>query len=199
MIRDDVAVGVVAFSRFTAGGYTDAEVSLLKTFVDQAAVAVNNAQLLAEIEQRNAELGESLERQKAMTEVLDAVSTSRLDLQPVYDAVVRHAARLGGGAGALIVVRDGDELVAVAQAGPATSFAGDRFAIDDSSPLGHAAMTGEIIHVRDWSALPADVYPSSLARGAGRSSSLVVPMVRNGVTVGVVGFVGDRVGGFSEE
>ncbi|MGH7787774.1 MAG: GAF domain-containing protein, partial [Candidatus Binatia bacterium] len=199
MIRNDVAVGIVGFTRMTVGGYTDAEVSLLKTFVDQAAVAVNNAQLLLEIEQRNAELGESLERQKAMTEVLDAVSTSRLDLQPVYDAVVRHADRLGGGAGALIVVRDGDALVAVAQAGPATSAAGDRFAIDDSSPLGHAAMTGQIIHVRDWSALPADVYPTSLARGAGRSSSLVVPMVRNGVTVGVVGFAGDRVGGFADD
>ena len=199
MIRDGVAVGIVGFTRVTSGGYTDAEVSLLKTFVDQAAIAVDNARLLVEIEQRNSELGESLERQTAMTEVLDAVSTSRLDLQPVYDAVVGHADRLGGGAGALIVVRDGDELVAVAQAGPATSFAGDRFAIDDSSPLGHAAMTGEIIHVRDWSALPADVYPSSLARGAGRSSSLVVPMVRNGVTVGVVGFAGDRGGGFTDE
>ena len=134
-----------------------------------------------------------------MTEVLDAVSTSRLDLTPVYDAVVRHADRLGGGAGALIVVRDGRDLVAVAQAGPATTAIGARIAVDDSSPLGHAAMTGETIHVRDWSALPADVYPNSIARGAGRSSSLVVPMVRNGVTVGVVGFAGDRVGGFSDD
>ncbi len=134
-----------------------------------------------------------------MTEVLDAVSTSRLDLTPVYDAVVRHADRLGGGTGALIVVRDGDELVAVAQAGPAASAIGDRLAVDDSSPLGHAALTGETIHVRDWSALPADVYPNAIARGAGRSSSLVVPMVRNGVTVGVVGFAGDRAGGFSDD
>ena len=52
-------------------------------------------------------------------------------------------------------------------------------------------MTGETIHVRDWSELPADLYPNSLARGAGRSSSLVVPMVRNGVTLGVVGFAGE--------
>jgi signal transduction histidine kinase/CheY-like chemotaxis protein/putative methionine-R-sulfoxide reductase with GAF domain len=357
MVRDDVAVGVVGFSRVLPGGYTDAEVALLKTFVDQAAVAVDNARLLVEIEQRNSELAESLElqtatgeilqlisanpgdlrkvfdgiviqaarlcdadhagisrfegdemvlqatsyahlkgnvgvdrrpilrerdegtgirlyddlqtvlpdlpaalrssliaplivddrpyglliltraevrpfeprhgriaqvfaehaaiaisnarlfndldeslaRQRAMTEVLDAVSTSRLDLSPVYDAVVHHADRLGGGIGALIVVRDGDELVAVAQAGPVTTAIGDRLAVDDSSPLGHAAMTGETIHVRDWSALPAERYPNSLARGAGRTSSLVVPMVRNGVTVGVVGFAGDRAGGFSDD
>jgi signal transduction histidine kinase len=76
---------------------------------------------------------------------------------------------------------------------------GNRFAIDDSSPLGHAAMTGETIHVRDWGALPADVYPNSIVRGTGRSTSLVVPMVRNGVTLGAVGFACDRAGGFSDD
>ena len=199
MLRDGVAVGSIAVTRPMRGGYSDAEVSLLQAFANQAAVAVDNARLLREIEQRNAALAESLERQTAMSEVLDAVSTSRLDLTPVYDAVVRHADRLGGGTGALIVVRDGDELVAVAQAGPAARAIGDRVAVDDSSPLGHAAMTGETIHVRDWSAVPSDLYPNSIARGIGRSSSLVVPMVRNGVTVGVVGFAGDRVGGFADD
>jgi GAF domain-containing protein/DNA-binding response OmpR family regulator len=207
MLRDGVAVGSIAVTRPMRGGYSDAEVSLLQAFANQAAVAVDNARLLREIEQRNAELGESLARQTAMSEVLDAVSTSRLDLQPVYDVVVRHADRLGGGTGALIVVRDGDELVSVAQAGPiedivgagATRAIGIRFAVDDSSPLGHAALTGETIHVRDWSALPPDVYPNSLVRGSGRGSSLVVPMVRNGLTLGVVGFAGDRAGGFSDD
>ena len=199
LLRDGVAVGSINVMRPMRGGYTGDEISLLQTFANQAAIAVENARLLREIEQRNAELAESLERQTAMSEVLDAVSTSRLDLTPVYDAVVRHADRLGGGTGALIVVRDGDELVAVAQAGPAARAIGDRVAIDDSSPLGHAAMTGETIHVRDWSGLPADVYPNAIARGAGRSSSLVVPMVRNGVTVGVVGFAGNTAGGFSDD
>ena len=128
MLRDGVAVGSIVVSRPKRGGYTAAEVSLLQTFANQAAIAVENARLLREIEQRNAELAESLERQTAMSEVLDAVSTSRLDLTPVYDAVVRHADRLGGGTGALIVVRDGDELVVVAQAGPAARAIGDRFA-----------------------------------------------------------------------
>ena len=46
MIRDDEVIGVVGFSRAEPGGYTDAEVALLKTFVDQAAIAVDNARLL---------------------------------------------------------------------------------------------------------------------------------------------------------
>ena len=165
---------------------------IAEVFAEQAAIAIGNARLFNDLD-------ESLARQRAMTEVLDAVSTSRLDLAPVYDAVVRHADRLGGGTGALIVVRDGDELIAVAQAGPAARAIGNRLAIDDSSPLGHAALTGETIHVRDWSTLPPEVYPNSVGRGTGRSSSLVVPMVRNGVTVGVVGFAGDTAGGFSDD
>ena len=79
MLRDGVAVGSIAVTRPMRGGYSDAEVSLLQAFANQAAVAVDNARLLREIEQRNAELGESLARQTAMSEVLDAVSTSRLD------------------------------------------------------------------------------------------------------------------------
>ncbi len=189
---DGKLYGLLGVNRHEVRPFDEREARIVNAFGEQAAIAIGNAKLFNDLD-------ESLARQRAMTDVLDAVSTSRLDLTPVYDAVVRHADRLGGGTGALIVVRDGDELVAVAQAGPADRAIGDRFAVDDSSPLGHAAMTGETIHVRDWSAVPADVYPNSLARGAGRSSSLVVPMVRNGVTVGVVGFAGNRAGGFSDD
>jgi GAF domain-containing protein/DNA-binding response OmpR family regulator len=189
---DNMPYGMLGLTRSEVRPFEPRHGRIAQVFAEQATIAISNARLFNDLD-------ESLARQRAMTEVLDAVSTSRLDLTPVYDAVVRHADRLGGGTGALIVVRDGDELVAVAQAGPAASAIGDRVAVDDSSPLGHAAMTGETIHVRDWSELPADVYPNSIARGAGRSSSLVVPMVRNGVTVGVVGFAGNADGGFSDD
>ncbi|MBI1816956.1 MAG: GAF domain-containing protein [Deltaproteobacteria bacterium] len=189
---DNMPYGTLTLTRSEVRPFEPRHGRIAQVFAEQAAIAISNARLFNDLD-------ESLARQRAMTEVLDAVSTSRLDLTPVYDAVVRHADRLGGGTGALIVVRDGDELVVVAQAGPAVGVIGDRLAVDDSSPLGHAAMTGETIHVRDWSTLPADLYPNAIARGARLRSSLVVPMVRNGVTVGVVGFAGDRAGGFSDD
>ena len=94
MVRDDVALGVVAFSRLVPGGYTDAEVSLLKTFVDQAAVAVDNARLLVEIEKRNSELAESLELQTATGAILELISANPGDLRKVFDGIVAQAARL---------------------------------------------------------------------------------------------------------
>ena len=92
MIRNDVVLGVVGFSREAPGGYTDAEISLLKTFVDQAAIAVDNARLLQEIEQRNNELAESLELQTATSEVLQLISDNPGDLQAVFDGIVVQAA-----------------------------------------------------------------------------------------------------------
>jgi signal transduction histidine kinase/CheY-like chemotaxis protein/putative methionine-R-sulfoxide reductase with GAF domain len=200
LLVDGTIYGFLNLNRREVRPFEPRHGRIAEVFAEQAAIAISNAKLFNDLD-------ESLARQRAMTEVLDAVSTSRLDLTRVYDTVVRHADRLGGGTGALIVVRNGDELVAVAQAGPledivgagAARSIGNRFVIDDSSPLGHAAMTGETIHVRDWSAVPADVYPNSMVRGSGRSSSLVVPMVRNGVTLGVVGFAGDRADGFSDD
>ena len=201
MIRNDVVLGVVGFSREAPGGYTDAEISLLKTFVDQAAIAVDNARLLVEIEQRNNELAESLARQTAMTELLDVVSTARFDLQPVFDTLAGHANRLCKGTGAAVFVRDGDVMRGVAS----DSFRPDgqpvqpvlNLPIDRSSPTGEAALTGQIVHIADWDALPTGSYPASPLHSYGVKSGLAVPMLRNGVVVGAVAFVRAEVNGFS--
>jgi signal transduction histidine kinase/DNA-binding response OmpR family regulator/putative methionine-R-sulfoxide reductase with GAF domain len=196
LLLDGNWIGNITVGRFEVRPFDTKHSAILQAFANQAAIAVENARLFNDLD-------EALERQTAMTDVLDAVSTSRLDLQPVYDAVVHHANRLAGGSGATIVVRDGDELVEVASALGATLpddliAPGSRIPIDDSSPLGHAALTGEVLHVRDWTAVPDDFYPNSIARRRGQRSSLVVPMLRNGIPVGVVGFAGDGVGGFAD-
>ena len=91
MIRDNVVVGVVTFTRAEPGGYTDVEVSLLKNFVDQAAIAVENARLLREIEERNADLAESLELQTATSEILGLISANPGDLQVIFDGIIDRA------------------------------------------------------------------------------------------------------------
>ncbi len=80
------------------------QATILQAFADQAAIAVANAKLFNDLDA-------ALERQTAMTEVLDAVSTARLDLQPVFDTVAHHADRLCQGTGAVVLVREGDELL----------------------------------------------------------------------------------------
>ena len=191
LMLDGEWIGNINVARYEVRPFDKKHAAILQAFANQAAIAVDNARLFNDLDA-------ALDRQTAMTEVLDAVSTSRLDLQPVYDTVVRHANRLGGGSGAAIVVRDGNELVEVAQQGIVGTQTGRRFPVDETSPMGHAVLTGEVLHVRDWAAMPPDLYPNSLARQNGQRSSLVVPMMRNGVAVGVVGFAGDAIGGFTE-
>ena len=76
------------------GGYTDDEIALLETFADQAAIAVDNARLLREIEERNSDLSESLELQTATSEILQLISDNPGNLDAVFEGIVTQAAQL---------------------------------------------------------------------------------------------------------
>ncbi len=188
LFNDAEWIGNLNLIRHEVRPFDAQQAAVLQAFADQAAIAISNAKLFNDLD-------EALARQTAMTDVLDAVSTARLDLQPVYDVVARHAGRLCGGHEALVVLRDGDNLVIASRAvetgaeGYATF--GARLPIDDSSPTGLACLTGELVHVRDWSSMPADYLPNANARVVGAKASLVVPMLRNDVAVGALAFMGD--------
>ncbi len=197
MLRGDIAVGILGFSKPEPGGYPEREIELLQAFANQAAIAVDNARLLAEIEQRNNDLDEALERQKALTDVLDVVSTARRDLQPVFDVVADHAQRLCNGTGAIVMIREDDHLAVVAGVGRGADRLGQEFAIDASSPSGEVAATGRMVHIRRWSDVPVDRYPNSISRQTSESS-LAVPMLRNDDVVGVIAFARQEAGGFTD-
>ena len=87
---------MVAVTRAQLGGFTSAQLALLRTFADQAAIAIENARLLGELQAKNADLTEALEQQTATSEILRVISSSPTDLQPVLDAVAENAAKLCG-------------------------------------------------------------------------------------------------------
>src|SRR5437016_14085172 len=101
MLRDGAPIGAITVTRREPEPFSEGEISLLQVFADQAVIAIENVRLFNETK-------ESLDRQTATSEVLQAISTSTTDVQPVFDALVERAARLCDADTATVNLRDGD-------------------------------------------------------------------------------------------
>src|SRR5262249_22083973 len=117
LMRAGEAIGLINVRRTELRPFTDRQIDLLKTFADQAVIAIENTRLFEEVQARTKELQDSLDRQTATSEVLGVISRSPNEVQPVLETIVATARRLCQAERAVIWRLEGETFRAVAHSG----------------------------------------------------------------------------------
>jgi signal transduction histidine kinase len=209
MLRDSRPVGAIVVFRQERRRFTDSEIQLLKTFADQAVIAIENVRLFTELQEKNralteahAQVTEALEQQTATAEILRVISSSPTDVQPVFDTIVRSAVRLCNGLFCSLLRFDGELIYNVAQHNYTPEALEEVHRIYPTRPTralpsGRAILERAVVHIPDVEVDP-DFQNGSLSRAIGWRSGLFVPMLRTGAAIGAIAVTRAARGPFSD-
>src|SRR5262249_44933948 len=182
LLREEVPIGAILIRRTVVDPFTEKQIALLKTFADQAVIAIENVRLFKELGERNAELREALEHQTATAEVLGIISRSPTDVQPVLDGIVESAARVCGVDDVVLRLREGNAMVQRGHFGP-IPLGGVAISIDD--PRHRWMREHGTLHIPDIRA--QSDFPT-LGRAADRwRTYLAAPLRLQGELIGTLG------------
>ena len=188
LLRKGESIGAILLRRTEVNPFSDKQIALLQTFADQAVIAIENARLFDEVQQRARELSESLQIQTASADVLKVISRSPDALQPVFDAICEISRELCHSQGSTIfTLRDGVFHVA--------AFAGIQIDVlqhmthhpiavaQKGSALARAAREKRTIHIPNTLEDPEFAEGGPISIGGPRAT-LTVPLMRDGEVIG---------------
>jgi class 3 adenylate cyclase/putative methionine-R-sulfoxide reductase with GAF domain len=209
LAREGKVVGVIVLAREAVASSSSEQIELVRTFADQAVIAIENARLLDELRQRTNDLTESLEQQTATSEVLQVISGSPGELEPVFAAMLASATRICEAKFGNLFLREAETFRAVAWHGEATyveSWRQEPLTIKTDVPdipLARLAATKQRVHIADLrqdAAYKAGFAPLvTLVDKGGARTLLIVPMLKERTLVGAIAIYRQEVRPFSEK
>jgi signal transduction histidine kinase len=190
LLREGTAIGTIVIRRPDVRPFSDKQIRLLETFASQAVIAIENVRLFKELEARNVEVTESLEQQTATADVLRVISSSPTDVQPVFDAIAKSAARLCDASDVLIRRVEGVAMRLVAHVGAMPVTQNPGFEVSGKTFMARAVRERRSVHIHDvLDPQVLEEYPESrhlVRESGGYRTVLIVPLLREDTVIGVI-------------
>jgi two-component system, NtrC family, sensor kinase len=200
LLRNDTVEGALVLVRTEPGDFDHRQIELVKTFADQAVIAIENVRLFDEVQARTEDLRESLQQQTATADVLKVISRSAFDLQAVFDTLISSAVELSGAFNGTICLREGEGYRYLATAGIQGAFR--EFLLEHpptpgrGSAAGRVLLSGNVESIHDVVEDPEYVVP---AFGMNKTRSVLgVPLLRNDKVEGALVLARVQPGPFTE-
>ncbi len=196
LLRGGECIGALAVGHGVAHRFSDKEIALMRSFVDQAMIAIENVRLFNDTQ-------DALQRETASAEILRVISASPNDVQPVFNAIVSSTVALIACDRVVIGLFDATAFWVVASADPGglrTGFAQTRIAIDPEANFPSRVYRDKAtLHLPDWSSLELPAHEQKLFDEFGIKASVMLPLLRNGECIGMLNIVRLSIGAFSDK
>jgi len=190
IITSDQVVGQILIEDHEhENAFGESELRLLTTIAASLGTALENARLFDEVQKKNAEITESLERETASNDILRAIAESPTDIQPVLDVIARNAAQLSGSEDAIIGIQEGNTLVVSTHYGNVPMIpVGEGIRFNRDSVAGRAMIDGIPVQgIHNQRGIKSE-FPEGdkIAKKYGYRMSAGVPLLRKGKALGVI-------------